>query len=137
MLTLRRTFATLAFALSITLHLGFLPGSWFIYHPYYLWKFPPEIWRIVTSFFITGSGLNLLFDTYFVYKYMSQLEIGHPRFPRKEDLLWYMTFVGGVILVGFQFLACMPWSSAPFPKKTPHISARIVLCLFSYHGSWN
>jgi len=96
---LARSFATAAFALSVSVLFGILPGSWFIFHRLYLWQIPPQIWRIVTTFFLTGPGLGLLFDTYFSYMYLSQLEIGNPRFPRREDVIWYLMFVSGVILV--------------------------------------
>lgn len=106
-----------------------------IFHPTYLWKFPPEIWRVATSFLVAGGGINLLFDTYFFYHYLSQLEVGHPRFPRKADLIWYLIFVGGVILVSLVRTSYLcPIRDVLF--CTPHISARIVLCLYNYHGSW-
>lgn len=38
-------------------------------------------------------------DTYFVFQYLSQLETAHPKFNRKEDLLWYLVFCSSVILV--------------------------------------
>lgn len=97
---LNRTVAATALVTSLGIHLGVLPYQYFIYHPFFIFKFPPELWRFVTSFFITGGGLSLLFDTYFLYQYMSQLEVGNPRFSRKEDLIWYLTFVSGTILVG-------------------------------------
>lgn len=78
-----------------------LPAKYFLFHPYYLFRFPPQIWRLATSFFITSPGIGLLFDTYFLYTYMCQMEVGNPRFPRKEDLIWYLTFVCGTILVSF------------------------------------
>ncbi|KAL6849510.1 hypothetical protein ACO1O0_009051 [Amphichorda felina] len=108
-----RTFATAVFVSSIVTVLGILPTQLFIFHPYFIWKFPPEIWRVVTSFFITSPNLGLLFDTYFLYQYLSQLEIGNSRFSRKEDLLWYLMFVSGTILIfdailGFSFLLFLP-----------------------------
>jgi len=78
--------------------MGILPGAWFIFHRLYLWQIPPQIWRVMTAFFITGGGMGLLFDTYFLYMYLSQMEMGNPRFPRKEDVVWYLMFVSGVIL---------------------------------------
>jgi Derlin-2/3 len=98
-----RTVAATAFATSLGIHFGVLPYKYFIFHTFYIFKFPPEPWRFVTSFLITGSGLSLLFDTYFLYQYLSQLEVGNPRFSRKEDLIWYLTFVSGTILVGLSF----------------------------------
>lgn len=96
---LSRTLATAAFLLSIGVHLGFMPGWWFVFYPQLIWKMPPQLWRFGTAFLLTGPNLSLLFDTYFLYSYLSQLEIGNPRFPRKEDLVWYLMFVGGTIMV--------------------------------------
>jgi hypothetical protein len=114
----RRTFATATLALSLGVHTGILPGYLLVYHPYYLWKIPPEVWRIVTAFLITGDGLSMLFDTYFLYQYLSQLELGNTRFPRKEDVLWYLMFVSGTILVGLDVLfhsihICICLSASP------------------------
>lgn len=108
-----RTIATFTFVVSAGIVLGVLPAKYFIFHPFYLFQFPPQIWRIVSSFFVTSPGLGLLLDTYFLYTYLSQLEVGNPRFPRKEDLIWYLTFVCGTILVanhftGFGFMTFLP-----------------------------
>ncbi|KAG8416877.1 hypothetical protein J3459_013597 [Metarhizium acridum] len=108
-----RNIATCAFVMSLGIVLGILPSKYFIYHPFFILRFPPQIWRFATSFLITGSGLGLLFDTYFLYSYLSQMEVGNPRFPRKEDLIWYLVFVCGTILVanhfvGFGFMMFLP-----------------------------
>lgn len=75
-----------------------------IFHVFYIWKFPPELWRVPTSFLLTGGGLGLLFDTYFLYKYLSELEIANRRFPKKEDLIWYLFCVSAGILVSLSRL---------------------------------
>lgn len=98
-----RTLATAAFVISIGIHSGLLPYWWFGFHMSLLWKMPPQIWRLVTMFLITHPQLAVLFDTYFLYTYMSQLEVGNPRFPRKEDLIWYMIFIGGANMM-FSYL---------------------------------
>lgn len=66
----------------------------------HLWAFPPGIHRLVTSFLLTGPDMNVLFDTYFVYTYLAQLEKTNSKFSRKEDLIWYLMFVGGITIVG-------------------------------------
>ncbi|KAH7152344.1 centromere/microtubule-binding protein cbf5 [Dactylonectria estremocensis] len=93
-----RTLTTITAILSLSVQLGVLPTHWFIHHPSYLWKLLPQIWRPVTCFLITGGGLSMLFDSYFLYQYLSQLEIGNPRFPRKADVVWYLMFISGTIL---------------------------------------
>lgn len=93
-----RTFAAAVFSLSVLAWTGVLPISWLIFHPSYIWTFPPEIWRLLTSFLLTAPKMGIIFDTYFAYQYMSQLEMGHVKFPRKEDLFWYLIFVSGVMV---------------------------------------
>lgn len=103
-----RTFATVVFALSLANALDIVSAWWWYYDINFLWQFPPQLWRLATCFMVTGPGLGLLFDTYFLYRYMADLESGHPRFPRKADLVWYLMFVCSAILVidyfmGFHF----------------------------------
>lgn len=105
-----RTLTSITAVLSLSVHLGLLPFHWFIHHPFYLWMFPPQIWRLVTCYLITGSGLSLLFDSYFLYHYLSQLEIGNPRFPRKADVVWYLMFISGTILM-INYLCALPFQT--------------------------
>lgn len=123
-----RTLTSITAVLSLSVHLSFLPFQWFIHHPYYLWKFPPQIWRLVTCYLITGSGLGMLFDSYFLYHYLSQLENGNPRFPRKADVVWYLMFVGGTILVSLDSSTpCSVRCSLACPSPKSSYTARIVL----------
>ncbi|EEY14092.1 conserved hypothetical protein [Verticillium alfalfae VaMs.102] len=92
-----RTVATAAFVTSISVYLGALPAHWLTFMPEKLFTFPPQAWRIWSNFLVTGPQLSLLFDTYFLYNYTSALEVGNPRFSKKEDVIWYLLFVGGVI----------------------------------------
>ncbi|CRJ92848.1 hypothetical protein BN1723_008539 [Verticillium longisporum] len=92
-----RTVATAAFVTSISVYLGALPAHWLTFMPEKLFTFPPQAWRIWSNFLVTGPQLSLLFDTYFLYSYTSALEVGNPRFSKKEDVIWYLLFVGGVI----------------------------------------
>ena len=88
--------------------MGLLPFGWFYFAPYTLFQFPPGIWRPFTAFFITSPDLGILLDPYFVYQYMKELEVGNPRFPRKEDLLWYLLTVGTMIIVSLRCLPLLP-----------------------------
>lgn len=101
-----RTAATITFGCSTTILLNIVWGGYFNHHPAYLSKFPPEIWRPVTCFIPTSPQLGLIFDTYFLYSYMAQLEISNPRFPRKADLVWYLMFICSTILVSAGCLSC-------------------------------
>ncbi|KAI1340932.1 Der1-like family-domain-containing protein [Xylariaceae sp. FL0016] len=103
-----RTVATVVFLASIGAHTGILNIYGFIFHYSFLLKFPPAIHRLVLSFLITSPDLSVLFDTYFVYTYLSQLEKDHPKFRKKEDLIWYLLFVGSIIVLINQV-----WTGAP------------------------
>ncbi|KXJ93360.1 centromere/microtubule-binding protein cbf5 [Microdochium bolleyi] len=92
-----RTVATAVFASSVGIYTGLLPSYHFFFHKSLLFKLVPEVHRCVTSFLLTGPQMAVLFDTYFVYHYLSQLERGS-KFAKKEDLIWYLMFVGSVII---------------------------------------
>ncbi|KAI0166908.1 Der1-like family-domain-containing protein [Hypoxylon sp. FL1284] len=93
-----RTVATAVFACSVGVFTGMISSSPFFFHYSLLFKFPPALYRLVTSFMITGPDFGVLLDTYFIFTYLSQLEMGNSKFPRKEDLIWYLMFVSCVIV---------------------------------------
>ncbi|CAJ2507527.1 Uu.00g087130.m01.CDS01 [Anthostomella pinea] len=93
-----RTVATVVFVSSLCVYTGMLSMYGFVFHYSFLLKFPPAIQRLVTSFLITSKDFGVIFDTYFVYTYLSQLERGNPKFMKKEDLIWYLMFVGATII---------------------------------------
>lgn len=74
-----------------------------------------------------------------VFQYLSQIETGNPRFPRKEDVMWYLICVCTMIIVSliprtaqpiFAFSSLRLHYIFNFPSSTTlNISARIVLCL--------
>jgi hypothetical protein len=76
-----------------------LPYHYVMWYLPMVWKFPPEIWRLVTSFVLTSPGLGIIFDTYFLYTYGSKLEVGSPRFSEPGDFFIYIIFVCTIILV--------------------------------------
>lgn len=80
--------------------LGFINLGYLVYYPEAVFSFPPQIWRLVTGFFLTSGGLALVFDSYFLYMWLVAVETGHPRLPRRADVIWYLMFVGATILVG-------------------------------------
>ncbi|KAL2262467.1 hypothetical protein VTK26DRAFT_1198 [Humicola hyalothermophila] len=100
-----RTLATAILVTSISAHFGLVPYEWLYFTEDRLFRLPPEIWRPVTSFLLSSPQLGIIMDPYFAFQYLSQLEMTNPKFPRKEDVLWYLITVGGMILVGsFRFL---------------------------------
>lgn len=84
--------------------------------------FPPQIWRLVTSFFISLDAMSLIMNSFFLYRYCSQMEMGNPRFPRKVDLVYYLLFVCSVILVSSYLHTCaLLYSFVPLSKNTSYI----------------
>jgi len=93
-----RFYAGIAFVLSLcTWALGVVSPYYIIYHRSYIISvFPPQLWRMVTPFFLTGRGLGILFDTYMIYNYGKDLESQH--FNSSGEFLFYLIFMGLVIL---------------------------------------
>jgi hypothetical protein len=131
---LTRYMVTATVALSVPIQVGLLSAEHFYHSSEFLLRLPPHIWRPVTAFFVTGPQLSLIFEPYFLYRYMMQMEMGSPRFPRREDVLWYLIFVGSIILVSrvlaicailvcpasvFSLLLRLPGSQAS-KQTTPH-----------------
>jgi len=94
-----RTMATAVLATSVSVYFGLLPYDWIYFTEDRLFKLLPEIWRLPTSFFLSSPQMGIVLDPYFLFQYLTQLETGNPRFPRKEDVLWYMITVGSMIVV--------------------------------------
>ncbi|CAH0024234.1 unnamed protein product [Clonostachys rhizophaga] len=110
-----RTFTAITVVLSLGVILGALSDKTFAYYPLYVYKFPPEIWRCVTGFMITGSGMSFLFQSYHLFIYMSQLEVGNPRFSKTEDFIWYLMCVGGAILCFASTTITVPGNEEDYP----------------------
>ncbi|KAL1984771.1 hypothetical protein VTN96DRAFT_8712 [Rasamsonia emersonii] len=94
-----RTLTALTFVQSALVYGGLLSGYRIIFSLDSILKFPPELWRLATPFFLTGPQLNFLFDLYFIYTYASALETGSPRFILPGDFFVYVLFVGTVIML--------------------------------------
>jgi Derlin-2/3 len=60
-----RTLATAIVLTSISVHFGLLSYTWFYFTEDRLFRFPPEIWRLATNFFLSGPKLGILMDPYF------------------------------------------------------------------------
>ncbi|KAI9818529.1 MAG: hypothetical protein M1827_000588 [Pycnora praestabilis] len=84
---------------SVLVHSGIVSGQYVVFYLPWIFKFPPEAWRILTPFLITGPQLGILFDTYFLYTYGSSLEKESPRFSKPGDFFTYIVFVGLAILL--------------------------------------
>jgi Derlin-2/3 len=99
-----RTLTTAIVVTSIGCYTGLLPFGWLYFTPSTLFQIPPGIWRPFTAFFLSTPKLGIILDPYFVYQYVTQLEVASTRFPRKEDLLWYLLTVGTMIIVSSYLL---------------------------------
>ena len=44
---------------------GLINPMWVIYQTELLYSFPPELWRLLSSFLLTGGGFSFVFDLYF------------------------------------------------------------------------
>ncbi|ESZ90629.1 hypothetical protein SBOR_8987 [Sclerotinia borealis F-4128] len=93
-----RTLAASILTLSILVYTHLLPGYYVVFLLQPILQFPPQLWRLITSFLITGPDLGILFDTYFLYTYGSKLETASPRFSQPGDFLTYVLFVCATIL---------------------------------------
>ena len=60
-----RTITALAFVESVLVYSRMLSGYYVFFTPSLLFKLPPQIWRMFTSFLLTGSGISFIFDLYF------------------------------------------------------------------------
>lgn len=43
---------------------GLMSAMHIVYQNQLLWKFPPELWRVLTSFLLTGPDFSFVFDLY-------------------------------------------------------------------------
>jgi len=127
--------------LSCLIHSQMINGSNWIFFADYVFQMPPkipEVWRVFSSFMITGSGLSILFDCYFLYTYSSGLELGSPRFTEHGSYFVYITFLwtvitilGGYILGGMMLLSALILSLAyTFSQDNPNSNVTIFVLSF-------
>lgn len=61
-----RTLTAATLATSLLVYGRLLSGQYVIFYlPWVFMKLPPQLWRIVTSFWLTDPGLSILLDPYF------------------------------------------------------------------------
>ena len=96
----------------------------------------PQIWRLVTNFFITGPKLGMILDPYFLFTYCSSLETTAARFSQPGDFFMYLVFCCIIILVCSNSLSTSLQAFHPLSNVhvRPRISARPASS--SCHGSW-
>lgn len=65
LMLMSRTLTALTLTTSFLVYGRLLDYSRIIFYLPWIFKFPPELWRIFSSFWLTSPGLGILFDTYF------------------------------------------------------------------------
>ncbi|SMR60010.1 unnamed protein product [Zymoseptoria tritici ST99CH_1A5] len=125
-----RTLTAATVLISVPGHLGFynLVRVFFLSDYVFTVRQLPEVWRLVTTFLITGPQLGLIMDPFFLYHYSSQLETGSPRFSRPGAYAFYLMFVsiiilltGGVYLGGYALLHALSMAlTYTFSQEDPN-----------------
>lgn len=100
-LILNRTITAATVLISVPGHLGLYNLVWMLFLKDYVFTISqmPQLWRVLSAFFITGPQLGLIMDPFFLYHYSSQLETGSPRFSGSGAYAFYLMFVSVIILV--------------------------------------
>ncbi|MBN1418794.1 MAG: rhomboid family intramembrane serine protease [Planctomycetes bacterium] len=94
-----------------------------------------EVWRLVTSAFLHGGAMHILFNMLFLWWMGRELE----RFYGRTDFLWFYlvsTVFASLIYVLTAYYILAPWRGAHF-RTTPAIGASgavlAVVTLFAFH----
>ncbi|KAF2676763.1 Der1-like protein [Lentithecium fluviatile CBS 122367] len=74
-------------------------------------KMVPQVWRLVTAFFITKPKFGIVLDPYFLYQYGSGLERESSRFSQPGDFFTYTIFCGSIIVTTSDYLPAQPCTS--------------------------
>jgi len=126
-------------ALSILIYGQVISPMPWIFESRRLVQFPPELWRLFTSFCITNPGLSIIFDGYFLYTYSSGLERNSPRFTEHGSYFVYIAFImtfislfagylqGGVLLLQPMILAL----AYTFSQDNPNTNVTIFVITFA------
>ncbi|KAL1957100.1 hypothetical protein VTO42DRAFT_6358 [Malbranchea cinnamomea] len=99
-----RTLFAGMFIESLLVHGGFLSFYRVLFHSPFIFRWPPQLWRLVTPYLLTGGGLGFLFDLYLLYNYGTGLELDSPRFINPGDFAVYVAFVWVAIMLPAGFL---------------------------------
>ncbi|KAF2484564.1 Der1-like family-domain-containing protein [Neohortaea acidophila] len=96
-----RTITAAAVLLSVPVWMGLINPAMVVFFKDYVFTLRtfPQVWRLVTSFILTGPKFGLLMDPYFLFTYGSSLETASAAFSQPGDFFVYLVFVAAVILV--------------------------------------
>ena len=103
------------FAESALIHGGLVSYAYAAFYQPWIFKFPPEVWRLLTSFLLTGGGFSFVFDLYFMWTYGTGLERESSRFSQPGDFFTYVCFVATTILVSRPH-------ATPFDMRHAHLA---------------
>lgn len=84
---------------SILVYTSLLNPYYVLFWPKAIFAIPPQLWRLVTCFTLSGPQFGMLMDPYFLYTHGSRLETGSPRFTQPGDFFTYIVFVCATIMV--------------------------------------
>jgi len=73
------------------------PSPLVLYWPYVLHRW--QFWRPVTSFFLAGSGIQLIFDIIAIFRSSSALEEGEPFYRSTSTYTWTLILTNALILL--------------------------------------
>lgn len=95
-----RTITAAAVVVSALGYSGILSLGHFVFFKQFVFTVTklPQVWRLVTAFFITKPKFAILLDPYFLYQYGSGLERESSRFSQPGDFFTYTMFVGSIIV---------------------------------------
>ncbi|KAI7471406.1 hypothetical protein KC357_g6040 [Hortaea werneckii] len=136
-----RTITAAAVLLSVPTWMGFIDPYYIVFLGYKVFTIRevPQLWRIVTTFVLTGPKFGLIMDPYFLYTYGSQLEMQAARFTGPGDFFVYLIFVafvililGGVYLQGVMLLSPLTLALAyTFAQENPNAQLSYFIVTFS------
>ncbi|KAJ2906586.1 uncharacterized protein MKZ38_000841 [Zalerion maritima] len=64
-----------------------------------------QLFTLFSNFLITGPKIGMVMDPYWLYKWSFDLETHATKFPKREDYIWYLSFVGGIIhIINYYFV---------------------------------
>ncbi|KAH7122750.1 Der1-like family-domain-containing protein [Dendryphion nanum] len=96
-----RTITAAAVAVSALGYSGIIDLEKYLWYTPYVFTLkilPPQVWRLVSAFLVTGPRIGIIMDPYFLYMYGSGLETESSRFPQPGDFFVYTVFVGALIV---------------------------------------
>ncbi|KAF2811575.1 DER1-domain-containing protein [Mytilinidion resinicola] len=133
-----RTITAATVAVSALVYGGVLSVYPLLFASEYMWRLPPQIWRVVTAFLVTKPKLSIILDPYFLYTYASSLETESPRFTAPGDFFTYLVFVGllivassGLALQGYFFLQPLTLALAyTYSQDNPHRKVSFFILTF-------